>query len=381
MNPIYLDYNATTPVDPRVLEAMLPFFSQTFGNAASTSHIFGRTAKSAVEGSRKIVAQHLGAEPSEIIFTSGSTEALNMLIKGVAAANLTKGNHIVTVCSEHQAVLDTCGFMEENGYDVTYLPVDSNGMIDSILLQQAIRPETVLVCVMMVNNETGVLQNIEELVAVAHAHGAFFLTDATQAVGKIPVNVRELGVDALCFSAHKFYGPKGIGGIFLNKKMSVAKPFPILHGGKHEFGFRSGTLNVPGIVGMTEALHIAVEEMETAAAVIKSLAKTFAEAMKKNCGATLNGHPDLRLSHTVNLRFPGVSTEILLAKLSNQLGASAGSACSSGSEHYSHVLKGMGFSDEHASQSVRFSLGKPTTEDEISEAIALITAAVNDLKR
>lgn len=369
---IYLDNNATTQLDGRVLEVMLPFLTSAYANAAS-NHSFGVQINQHVKEARTHMASLLGCEPMEIIFTSGATEAINLAIKGVAKEYKHKGNHIITVSTEHPAVLDTCKSLEEDGYAVTYLPVQCDGLIDLETLKAAIRPETILISVMFVNNETGVIQPIKEIAAVAHEKDIFFMTDATQAVGKLPVNVQEMGVDLLAFSAHKFYGPKGVGGLYVRSKRPFKVKLPaLLHGGGHERGMRSGTLNVPGIVGLGEAARIARAEMTADAKRIGELRDELEKGLLETEGSFVNGSTTNRLYNVSNICFEGADADAIIAGLENIM-VSNGSACSSTKVEPSHVLSAMGLSDDQCYASIRISLGRFTTRDEI-------TAAVTDIK-
>ncbi len=361
---IYLDNNATTCVDSRVLEAMLPFFTENFANSSST-HAGGQIAKAAVNNSRRQIANLIGAEESEIIFTSGSTEAINIAIKGVAEACSNKSQHIITVKTEHKAVLDTCNYLENHGYDVTYLSVDKNGLIDLEDLRMAIRQDTILVCIMYVNNETGVMQPIEDISKIIHKAGALFFCDATQAVGKIPIEVNELGIDLLCMSGHKMYAPKGIGALYVNRNIKLPT---FLHGGGHEKGVRSGTLNVPGIVALGKACEIAQLEMEKDAFKIKALRDNLESELVKEFGAKVNGSFSHRCYNVSNLTFPGIDASVLIGRLDN-IALSTGSACTSAVVEPSHVLKAMGLSDEDAFAAIRISFGKYNVQDDIENTI------------
>jgi cysteine desulfurase len=359
---IYLDNNATTPIDPRVLEEMMPFLTHNFANAAST-HRFGVSAHEAVKKARKQVADLIGADTHEIIFTSGATEAINLAFKGVAESYSKKGKHIITVSTEHSAVLDTCKYLETKGYDVTYLPVQPDGLLDLEVVKGALRPETILVSVMHVNNETGVIQPIKEISALAHANGSLFMSDCTQAVGKIPVNVDEIGIDLLCCSAHKIYGPKGVGALFIRQRINQIKIPALLHGGGHERGMRSGTLNVPGIVGFGKACEMASVEIVDNEKKIRSIRDTLEEELLKLTGTWINGNRNNRLYNITNIGFEGVDSEALMMGLSNpEDGApiiivSNGSACTAASINPSHVLLGMGLKEEEAFNCIRFSFG------------------------
>ncbi|MCU0824954.1 MAG: cysteine desulfurase, partial [Leptospira sp.] len=305
---IYLDNNATTPIDPRVLEEMMPFLTTNFANAAST-HRFGVSAHEAVKKARQQVADLIGADTHEIIFTSGATEAINLAIKGVAEAYANKGKHIVTVSTEHSAVLDTCRYLETKGFEITYLPVQNDGLLELEVVKQAIRNDTILVSVMHVNNETGVIQPIQEISELAHEKGAIFMSDCTQSVGKIKVNVDELGIDLLCFSAHKIYGPKGVGALFIRQRKNRIKIPALLHGGGHERGMRSGTLNVPGIVGLGKACELAQAEMAENEAKIREMRDYLESELLKIEGTWINGNREKRLYNVINIGFKGLDGE------------------------------------------------------------------------
>ena len=372
---IYLDYNSTTPVDPRVLEIMLPFFSTLYGNAAS-KHQFGIEINKAVKQARQQVAQLIRADTNEVVFTSGATEAINLAIKGVVENYQQKGRHIITVSTEHPAVLDTCRYLEKKGVEVTYLAVDQYGLIDLTAVEQAIREDTVLVSVMLVNNETGIVQPVREIAAIAHKKGALFMTDATQAVGKMPIDVYKMGIDLMAFSGHKFYGPKGVGGLYVN---SQVKPTAIIHGGGHENGLRSGTLNVPGIIGLGKAAILANEEMESDRIKVRRLRDLLENSLLEIEHTQINGHRVKRLYNTTNVCFQGVDNQVLMLNLEN-ICVSDGSACSSYSIEPSHVLLAMGLSKENATSSIRFSLGRFNTEKEINLTVLRIKEIVARLK-
>jgi len=361
---IYLDNNATTPLDPRVLEAMMPYFTHNFANAAST-HQFGLGAYEAVKEARKQVAGLIGAETNEIIFTSGATEAINLAIKGVAEGYAYRGKHIVTVSTEHSAVLDTCKYLETKGYEVTYLPVKPDGLLDLDTVKNAIRTDTILVSVMHVNNETGVLQPIKEIAALAHEKGAIFMSDATQSVGKISLDVDNLGIDLLTFSGHKIYGPKGIGALYIRQRQNRIKIPALLHGGGHEMGLRSGTLNVPGIVGLGKACELASLEMEENEKKIREMRDYLEKDFLKNNKVTLNGSPKVRIFNTFSICIKGLDANILIGRLKS-VAFSNGSACTSAILEPSHVLIAMGLSDDEAFSTIRISLGKFNTLSELS---------------
>jgi cysteine desulfurase len=363
-NFTYLDYNSTTPIDPRVLDAMLPFLKDNFANASSTHH-FGQSINEKVKQAREQIADFINAEPNELIFTSGATEAINIAIKGVAESYSNKGKHIITVSTEHKAVLDTCKDLERKGFEVTYLPVQSNGLIDLAELQKAIRTDTILVSVMYVNNETGVIQPIKEIAKLAHEKGALFMTDATQAVGKIEIDVNDLGIDLLCFSGHKMYAPKGIGALYVRNKTKLA---PQIHGGGHEQGLRSGTLNVPGIIALAKACEICSEEMALNKRSISILRDKLETELLKLPNTSINGSSENRIYNTTNICFKGQDANVLIGRMKN-IAVSNGSACSSAVVEPSHVLKAMGLSDDDAFASLRFSLGKYNTIEDIETVI------------
>lgn len=360
---IYLDNNATTPIDPRVLDAMMPFLTFNFANAAST-HQFGLGTFEAVKKARKQVAGLLGAESNEIIFTSGATESINLAIKGVAEGYAEKGKHIVTVSTEHSAVLDTCKYLETKGYEVTYLPVHPDGLLDLEILKSSIRADTVLVSVMHVNNETGVIQPIQEISGIAHKVGALFMTDATQSVGKIPVDVDDLGVDLLTFSGHKIYGPKGIGALYIRQEKNRVKIPALLHGGGHERGMRSGTLNVPGIVALGIACEFAGLEMEENEKRIREMRDFLEKELINDVDVFLNGNFFKRIYNTSNIRVLGLDASVLIGRLKN-IAMANGSACTSALIEPSHVLLSMGLQEDEAFSALRISIGKFNTEKEI----------------
>jgi len=377
--PIYLDNNATTPLDPRVLEAMLPYFTEKFGNAASRNHAFGWVAEEGVDYAREQVAKLIGCTEKEIIFTSGATEADNLAIKGVFEMYKDKGNHIITAVTEHKAVLDTCKHLEKNGARVTYLGVKEDGLIDLAELEAAMTPETILVSIMYGNNEIGVIQPVKEISAIAHKHGALFMTDATQAVGKIPVDVNADGIDLMAFSAHKMYGPKGVGALYVRRKNPRVKVTSQMDGGGHERGMRSGTLNVPGIVGLGKACELCRLEMESEAIRLSGLRDKLESTLNKMEESYVNGNTQHRLPHVANISFKYVEGEGLMMAMSD-LAVSSGSACTSASLEPSYVLKSLGLSDDLAHSSIRYGLGRFTTEEEIDQAIAVTEKAVNHLR-
>ncbi|WP_307734779.1 IscS subfamily cysteine desulfurase [Chitinophaga nivalis] len=374
--PVYLDYNATTPCDPRVVTTMLPYFTEIFGNAASRSHAFGWAAEEAITHAREQVAALIGAETKEIIFTSGATEAINLAIKGVYETYTTKGNHLITVATEHKAVLDTCKHLEKQGAQVTYLPTDPEGFIDLAQLEAAITPQTILITVMYANNETGLIQPVKQISDIARRHGVLFMTDASQAAGKIPVDVNADGIDLLAFSSHKMYGPKGVGALYVRRKSPRVKITAQLDGGGHENGMRSGTLNVSGIAGFGMACELCRTEMPAEAARLAGLRDRLEQALLQLEATAVNGSTAHRLPHVSNLSFKYVESESLLMGFHKSIAVSSGSACTSASMAPSHVLKAMGLSDELAHASIRFGLGRFTTEAEIDYAITTITAAI-----
>jgi cysteine desulfurase len=378
-NNIYLDYNSTTPVDAKVLEVMLPYFTENFGNAASKTHSYGWIAEEAVKKARQQVATLINCEEQEIIFTSGATESLNLAIKGVFENYSTKGNHIITVATEHNAVLDTCKKLEKRGATITYLPVDHEGMIDLDQLKNAITEKTILVCVMYANNETGTIQPIKQIADIVHDKGSIFLCDATQAIGKIPVDVNADGIDMMCISAHKIYGPKGVGALFIRRKNPRVIPASQIDGGGHERGFRSGTLNVPGIVGLGTACELAGKELWDYSATTSVLRTRIEQLIEQSGDVRINGSIKNRLPNTSNISIKGIKAERLIAKIPG-IALSMGSACTSAIMEPSHVLKAMGISDELAYASVRISLGKSNTPEQIDEAAAKIKQAIAELR-
>ncbi|MGV3658234.1 MAG: IscS subfamily cysteine desulfurase, partial [Chitinophagaceae bacterium] len=378
--PVYLDYNATTPCDARVIETMLPYFGQKFGNAASRSHAFGWQAEAAVDEARAQVAQLLGADPTEMVFTSGATEAVNLAIKGVYETYSSKGAHIITVKTEHKAVLDTCKHLEKLGAEVTYLPVDEKGLISLSELETAIRPTTILIAVMYANNETGVIQPIKEIGALAKSKDVIFFTDATQAVGKVDIDVQRDGIDLLALSAHKIYGPKGVGALYVRRRGPRVRLAAQLHGGGHERGMRSGTLNVPGIVGLGKAAEIARQGLKSEGERLNALRNKLQTALLQIEATRVNGDAENRLPGTTNMVFEHVDGQGLMMALKGELALSSGSACTSASIEPSHVLRALGITDEMAHSSLRFGLGRFTTDEEIDFTIEKVTAAVQQLR-
>lgn len=378
--PIYLDNNATTPMDPRVLEAMIPYFTEHFGNAASRNHPFGWEAEEAVDYAREQVAQLIGADPKEIIFTSGATEGDNLAIKGVFEMYASKGNHIITAVTEHKAVLDTCKHIEKLGGDVTYLQVNAEGLIDLKELEAAIKPATILIAIMYANNEVGVIQPVKEIAAIAKKHGVLFFTDATQAAGKIPVDVIKDGIDLLTFSGHKMYGPKGIGALYVRRKNPRVKVTAQMDGGGHERGMRSGTLNVPGIVGFGKACELCRLEMEEDTKRISQLRDKLETSLLQLEEAYVNGSRQHRLPHVSNISFKYVEGEGLMMGFNKNIALSSGSACTSASLEPSYVLKALGLGDDLAHSSLRFGLGRFTTEEQIDYTIEQVSQTVNKLR-
>ncbi len=372
---IYLDNNSTTQVDQRVIEEMLPLLTLNYFNPSS-SYRLGKIIKQKVEESRNIIAEIINAEPSDITFTSGSTESINIALKGFVQNDKIKGRHIVTVKTEHSAVLETCKYLESVGFEVTYLDVLNDGLISLEDLEKAIRPDTFLVCVMYVNNETGVIQPIKHIAEIAHSHGAFFMCDTTQAIGKLSINVIELNIDILCISGHKIHAPKGIGALYLNNNVKAKKIIPNLHGGKQESGLRSGTLNVPGIIALAKACEIAQIEMKQNEQHISRLKNLLEKELLKIPNSTINGNSQTRIFNVSNICFNGIDANILIGKLQN-IAISNGSACNSLIFQPSHVLSAMGLSNDEALSSIRFSIGKYNTEDEIMEAIEILKYNLN----
>ncbi|HEY0354916.1 MAG TPA: IscS subfamily cysteine desulfurase [Flavisolibacter sp.] len=378
--PIYLDHNATTPCDPRVVQAMMPYFTEHFGNAASRNHSFGWQAAEAVQIAREQVAALINADPGEIIFTSGATEADNLAIKGVMETYASRGNHIITSNIEHKAVLDACRHLEKQGAAVSYLPVNNEGLVTAAQVEAAIRPDTVLIAIMYANNEMGTLMPVHEIGQVAKKHRIIFFTDATQAVGKIPVDVQQSGIDLLALTAHKMYGPKGVGALYVRRKNPRVKLTSQLDGGGHEKGMRSGTLNVTGIVGLGKACEIAGAEMEASARKISVLRDRLETALLSLDDTSVSGSIEKRLPHVTNISFGGVNDEALIAGINKEIAVSSGSACSSASIEPSYVLKAIGLSDEMAHSSIRFGLGKSTTEEEINYTIEKVSKTVKSLR-
>ena len=373
-NILYFDYNSTTPVDPKVIDAMLPFLQDNFANPSS-SHNYGLLIKEKVKEARQQIADFLNAEPNELLFTSGATEAINLAIKGVAESYNNKGKHIVTVSTEHKAVLDTCHDLEKKGFEITYLRVNEVGLIDLEEIKQALRPDTILVSVMLVNNETGVIQPIEEIAKIAHENGSLMMTDATQAVGKLPVNVELLDIDLLCFSGHKMYAPKGIGALYVRQRARKSKIVAQMHGGGHENGLRSGTLNVPGIIALAKACEIAEREMVTNKLQITLLRDHLESELMKLPRTSINGNTINRAYNTTSICFEGQDANMMIGRM-KKVAVSNGSACSSSVFEPSHVLLAMSLSEDQAFGSIRFSLGKYNTMDEIQALLKEIIKVI-----
>jgi cysteine desulfurase len=378
--PIYLDHNATTPCDPRVVDAMIPYFTNNFGNAASRNHPFGWEAEGAVDNAREQVAKLIGADPKEIIFTSGATEGDNLAIKGVFEMYASKGNHIITCNIEHKAVLDTCKHIEKEGGEVTYLKVKDNGLIDLAELEAAIRPTTILIAIMYANNEIGTIMPMKEISAIAKKKGILVFSDATQGVGKVPIDVNKDGIDLMAFSAHKMYGPKGVGALYVRRKNPRVKVTAQIDGGGHERGMRSGTLNVPGIVGFGKACEICRTEMAEETARVSKLRDKLQTELLKVEESYLNGDKEHKLPHVTNISFKYVEGEGLMMGFNKNIAVSSGSACTSASLEPSYVLKALGLGDDLAHSSLRFGLGRFTTEEQIDYTIEQVTNTVNKLR-
>lgn len=375
---IYLDHNATTPVDPRVVEAMLPYFTEKFGNAAS-DHQPGLEAKRAVDRAREQIAKVINARPDEIIFTSGATESDNIALFGVAEKYAGKGDHIITCVTEHKAILDCCKRLEALGKRVTYLPVDQYGLVDPEDLRRAITPQTILISIMAANNEIGTLAPSREIGAIAREHNILFHTDAAQAVGHIPIDVQEMNIDAMSLSAHKVYGPKGIGALYRRRSNPRVRLEPRIYGGGHERGIRSGTLNVPAIVGFGEALQIAEREMEADAVRFRAWTQRIYQRLTGEIdGIQLNGHPTQRLPHNLNLSLPGIDSKALVMNLKD-VAISTGSACTSATVEPSHVILALGFGEERAHSAIRIGIGRFNDERQINRAIHKITMTIQQL--
>jgi len=371
--PIYLDSHATTPVDPRVYEAMRPYFTERFGNPSSVDHTVGHDASVAVQHSREQIASVINAHADEIVFTSGATESDNLAILGI----MTEGSHMITCTTEHRAVLDTVGYLESRGCSATYLQVDKDGLVDTESLQEAITPETALVSIMFANNEIGTIHNITEIGRIAHENAVLFHTDAAQAVGHVPVDVQKMNIDLMSFSSHKIYGPKGIGALYVRGVRPRVKLAPLIHGGGQERNIRSGTLNVPGIVGFAKAISIAEREMSSERDRCHRWAGRMLDSLP---GARLNGHRTRRLAHNLSVRFDGVDGKAVINSISKKVAISAGSACTAQSVEPSHVLLALGLTLEQAHSSIRIGFGRFNTDEEIEVATDVISNSVNRLR-
>ena len=378
--PIYLDNNATTPIDPKVLDEMMPYLTDKFGNAASISHPYGLECETAVSNARRQCAKLIGAKPKEIIFTCGSTESINLAIKGVAEAKASKGKHIITVPTEHNGVLDSCRYLERHGCEITYLNVDKYGMIDLDELKKTIRDDTILVTIMIGNNEIGTIQPIKEIGAICRERGVVFFTDGTQGVGKIHVDVNDMNIDLMSFSAHKIYGPKGEGGLFISSSNPNIEIAEQSSGGGHEKGMRSGTLNVPGIVGLGKACEICEENLDEEIATMTKYRDKMIDAFLNNIeGCILNGHPTERLPNNINISIKNLNSGSLLHELKD-LAVSSGSACTSAKKKPSHVLRALGLDDDTAISSIRIGLGRFTTEEEVDYTIDYMIKAFKRMR-
>ncbi|MBV8388979.1 MAG: cysteine desulfurase [Mucilaginibacter sp.] len=376
---IYLDHHATTPVDLRVLQDMLPYFTEVYGNAASIDHEYGYEAKQAVDKAREQIAKAINAQSEEIIFTSGATESDNIALFGVAEKYGHRGKHIITAVTEHKAVLDCCKRLEEMGYTVTYLPVDEFGLIDLQSLEKAITPKTILISIMAANNEIGTIAPLEEIGRIAKKHNVFFHSDAAQAVGHIPIDVQKMNIDILSISGHKLYGPKGIGVLYRRKSNPRVNLSPVIYGGGHEKGLRSGTLNVPAIVGIGKAVELACKEMAPAEKRYRQLTDYLWKALKTDFpGILLNGHPEKRLAHNLNISIPGIESKALIVLLKD-VAVSAGSACTTNSVEPSHVICALGFGEGRAHNAIRISVGRFTGAEDIEQAVQSLSKAVKGL--
>ncbi len=378
--PIYLDSHATTPVDPRVFEEMTPYFTEHFGNASSLDHSFGYDASIAVSEAREKIAKAIGTNMDEILFTSGATESDNLALLGVMERNKSKGNHLITCVTEHKAILDTAKHLEKIGCKVTYLPVDEYGLIDLDELKSAITDETVLISIMFANNEIGTIQNIAEIGKIAHECNVLFHTDAAQALGHIPIDVKKLNIDLMSMSSHKIYGPKGIGALYIRSILPRVKINSIVYGGGQERNIRSGTLNVPGIVGFAKAVEIALDEMDSENIRFKKWTDTLLEQFSK-VGGKLNGHPTNRLAHNLNIRFDGVQSKSIINTVSKKLAISAGSACTTQMVEPSHVLLALGLSEDQAHNAIRIGCGRFNTDEEITLAVDEILNALKSIAK
>ena len=378
--PIYLDHHATTPVDPRVFEAMTPYFTENFGNASSLDHPYGHDASVAVQKARETIANAIGANVAEIIFTSGATESDNLALIGVMERNKEKGNHLITCATEHKAILDTAHHLESLGYKVTFLPVDEFGQINLESLKEAITEQTILISIMAANNEIGTIADIAEIGKITHENGVLFHTDAAQAVGHFPIDVQKMNIDLMSFSSHKIYGPKGIGALYVRSLSPRVKIDSIVYGGGQERNIRSGTLNVPGIVGFAKAIEIAQKEMEQENTKFKKWMGLMLAKLSE-AGAKLNGHPEKRLAHNLNVRFDGIESKAIINSVSKKIAISAGSACTTQVVEPSHVLLALGLSEDQTHSSIRVGCGRFNTEEEIKIAADEIYHAVESLAK
>jgi cysteine desulfurase len=379
--PIYLDRHATTPVEPRVLAAMLPYFTEHFGNPTSTTHQYGWAAEAAVTGARETIAAAIGASPEEIVFTSGATEANNLALKGVAEAYFAKGQHIITLQTEHNAVLDPCQYLESLGFVVTYLPVGADGLLDLNNLKNAVRPDTILVSIMAANNEIGVLQPLSEIGKLCREHGILFHTDAAQAIGQIPLDVNALNIDLMSMTAHKVYGPKGTGALYVRRRNPRVNLSPQLHGGGHERGMRSGTLYTPQIVGFAKAVELALAEMAAETARLTELRSRLWAQLSQMDGIYLNGHPTQRLPGNLNISVAGVDGNALLLALRPIVALSSGAACSSAKIAPSHVLRAIGRSESLAYAALRFGIGHNNTVAQIDRVATATIETISSLRK
>jgi len=381
--PIYLDHHATTPVDEDIVEEMKPYFTENYGNPASEDHIYGANAKKAVNEARERISEAVSSRPEEIIFTSGATESDNLAIKGVAeyAAKNDKGNHIITSVTEHEAVLEACEALEEKGFDVTYLPVDEHGKVDLADVEDAIREDTVLISIMAANNEIGTTAPLKEIGEIAKDNEVFFHTDAVQAVGYLPLDVEEMGIDLMSISGHKIYGPKGIGALYVRRRNPKVKLEPLLHGGGHERGWRSGTLNVPSIMGFSKAVELADKNLEERTSHVQELSSYMWERLDDELDdVVLNGHPENRIPNNLNISFTGVENKALVKNLQPDIAVSAGSACITGQVEASHVLQAITDNKDRWHDAIRFGLGKDNTKEEIEYATDEVIKIVNRLR-
>ena len=377
--PIYLDHHATTPLDPRVLKEMMPYLTEKFGNASSLDHSYGYEASVAVEAAREKIAKVIGARHDEVVFTSGATESDNLALIGTMSKYKNRGNHMITCVTEHKAVLDTAQHLESIGKTVTYLPVNKLGEINLGDLEDSITDDTVMISAMAANNEIGAIADITEIGRIAHEHDVFFHTDAAQAVGHIPVDVKKMNIDLMSFSSHKLYGPKGIGALYIRGIRPRVNPDPIVHGGGQERNIRSGTLNVPGIVGFGKAAELAARSLDSEARRLSALSAILLERLADS-GAGLNGHPKKRLPHNTNVRFPGIDGKAIINMVSKEVAISAGSACTTQTVEPSHVLLAIGLGEVGAHSSIRIGTGRFNTEEEIRYAAERIAVAVQDLR-